>query len=77
MKDCLKKILMERYGIEVWFSYLDFECTMIYLDAIKENLDIVLKLLDACNITVYSYDISEDLKDMDKLVWHIGVEVLE
>lgn len=77
MKECLKNILKERFGIEVWFSYLDFECTHIYLDVNETHLRVVLKLLEACDIVVYAYDVGEDLKDMDRLVYSIVVEVIE
>ena len=77
MKEEIQKILKERFNIDVWFSYLDFDCTYIYVDNNRSYLDKVLEFLKCLDITILSYDINYDLKDMDKLVYSVAVEVIE
>lgn len=61
MKDLIKKILKKRFGINVIFSTLDYDCSKIYIFYDDLNfVDDVCNLLFALKIVVYNKSVSDD-----------------
>ena len=77
MKEELRRILKERFNIDIWYSNLDIDCTKIYFDKSEVIGETILRVLKSLHISIYDVPESYGKTVYDDEVAVISIEIIK